>query len=207
MACHCNEPVDDDAALNCIVAGLKDDKLSSRLTKLDAQILAKFCSTNRCSQSEATRYAFRRALTASAGTDLTDPLGSLTARLSELPPDASVEQIKSTFTAWENELTQPDNNADPLAPNAEVPAPAQASKIAPATLAELKRRGMSTAEFLARKSTAVRTAGSSVSPAPARSETPAPIKKLTDYEAAECKRRGINPADFAMRKATALRRR
>lgn len=94
-----------------------------------------------------------RGLITMAALDPDKALGKIIAALG-LPDNADAQAIT---VALENLLSSiAPSESDPLSPNAD-PMPAQAS-LSPATLAELKRRGMSTSEFLSRKARAVRSA-------------------------------------------------
>jgi hypothetical protein len=209
--CDCN----DDASLGSVggLAALARDAsrvVSGRVTNATARALGSYCSTHRCTQSEALRKAL---VILSASNDNPEAVIAAVAAALDLPADtpaedvlAAVQEVVSAITApLAADASSEVADAVPPAPGAAAPpAPPAKNPVPPGSLskhelAACKLHGLEPADYLARRDRAARR----LSSAPVTERAPTQLSAETR---AELKRRGMSEAEFRQACATAVKR-
>jgi hypothetical protein len=160
--CDCDEPVVPGTAL-ALSAGTSQIA-STRISKGDARALARYCSTNNCSQSSVLRQFVVQLAKGGAAADPNEQLAAVRAALG-LGKDASRAEIAETvdalFTLIGGDPADAPADGDPLAAAAEPKPPANPL----ATLSKTEqafciKHKLSAAQFAAKKASAVRRVAS-----------------------------------------------
>jgi len=145
--CDCKDTPKIGTSLEIASAGVSD-RIGARLTNDAARALMRYCSANRCNQSEALRRALVQLGKASG-----DPQAKLDAVAQALGLDPAKTLPADLLKAIQDLIDSAAPSEDPTGGAAQA---APVTTLSKSELAGIKRKGLTAEQYLAKKNAATR---------------------------------------------------